>query len=54
MSEEATKQTRRQEEMMSYIVKLAHSEDFRGFVDEIERGLESAEDTAAIHAALGV
>ena len=54
MSEEATKQSRRQEEMMSYIVKLAHSEEFRGFVDEIERGLETAEDTAAIHAALGV
>mmetsp|Transcript_18757 Transcript_18757/g.34851 ORF Transcript_18757/g.34851 Transcript_18757/m.34851 type:complete len:290 (-) Transcript_18757:620-1489(-) len=43
----------RQEEIMSYIVRLAHNEEFRGFVDELERGLESAEDTAAIHAAFG-
>ena len=39
---------------MSYIVQLAHSEEFRGFVDELERGLELGEDTAAIHAALGL
>lgn len=50
---EDIKQCARQEEMMSFIVRLAHSEEFRGFVDELERGLESAGDTAAIHAALG-
>ena len=54
------KQYQRQEEVMNYIVRLAHSEEFRGFVDELERGLETMmmgseeEDTSAIpHAALG-
>jgi hypothetical protein len=46
--------SRRRESIVNYIVQLAHSEDFRGFVDEIERGLEYASDTAAIHAALGL
>ncbi|KAL9179771.1 hypothetical protein ACHAXT_007741 [Thalassiosira profunda] len=50
---EKAQQSQKQEQIMSYIAKLAHSEEFRGFVDEIERGLESARDTAAIHAALG-
>jgi hypothetical protein len=27
---------------MNYIVQLAHSEEFRGFVDEFERGLTSS------------
>jgi hypothetical protein len=45
--------SRRRESIVNYIVQLAHSEEFRGFVDEIERGLEFASDTAAIHAALG-
>ncbi|KAL7553620.1 hypothetical protein ACHAWF_016924 [Thalassiosira exigua] len=45
---------RRRDELTSYMVRLAHSEEFRGFVDELERGLESAPDTAAIRAALGV
>ena len=44
----------RRECIVNYIVQLAHSEEFRGFVDEIERGLECAPDTAAIHAALGL
>ena len=43
----------RRESVMNYIVQLAHSQDFRGFVNEIERGLEYGEDTAAIQAALG-
>ena len=47
-------QTPRQEAIVNYLVQLAHSQDFRGFVDEIERGLEYGDDTAAIHAALGV
>ncbi len=45
--------SRRRECIVNYIVQLAHSEEFRGFVDEIERGLECTPDTAAIHAALG-
>ena len=28
--------------IMNYIIQLAHSEDFKGFVEEFERGLESA------------
>ena len=51
---EETKWYQSQEAMMSYIVQLAHSEEFRGFVDELECGLESATDTAAIHAAFGL
>jgi len=39
---------------MSYIVQLTHSEEFRGFVDKLERGLELGEDTTVIHAALGL
>ena len=27
----------RQESVLNYIIQLAHSEEFRGFVDEIER-----------------
>lgn len=50
----AVLQTPRQEAIVNYLVQLAHSQDFRGFVDEIERGLEYGDDTAAIHAALGV
>jgi hypothetical protein len=47
------KQQRRKDEILSYIVRLAHDEEFRGFVDEVERGLEMAPDTAGVHAALG-
>jgi hypothetical protein len=50
----AEMQTPRQEAIVNYLVQLAHSQDFCGFVDEIERGLEYGDDTAAIHAALGV
>ena len=39
---EEIQQCQRQEEMMSYITKLAHSEEFRGFVHELERGLDSS------------
>ncbi|KAL3800175.1 hypothetical protein HJC23_001096 [Cyclotella cryptica] len=49
-----TRQSRRNDEIHSYIVRLVHDEDFRGFVDEIERGLLSAPDTAGILLALGV
>lgn len=42
------KQSHRQDELLSYIVRLAHDEDFLGFVDEIERGLQSAPETAAM------
>ena len=51
---EETKWYQSQEAMMSYIVQLAHSEELRGFVGGLEHGLESALDTAAIHAAFGV
>ena len=50
---DAGNSSRRRECIVNYIVQLAHSEEFRGFVDEIERGLECTPDTAAIHAALG-
>jgi len=50
---EESAQGQRREEIMSYIVRLAHDEEFRGFVDELERGLESASDTAALTAAFG-
>eukprot|EP00984_Skeletonema_dohrnii_P003001 scaffold1014_cov142-Skeletonema_dohrnii-CCMP3373.AAC.12 len=42
------KQYRRKDEIMSYIVKLAHDEDFRGFVDELERGLEAVDGTTGV------
>ena len=42
------KQYRRKDELMSYIVKLAHDEDFRGFVDELERGLEAVDGTTRV------
>lgn len=42
------KQYRRKDELMSYIVKLAHDEDFRGFVDELERGLEAVDGSAGV------
>lgn len=42
------KQYRRKDELLSYIVKLAHDEDFRGFVDELERGLEAVDGTAGV------
>ncbi len=51
-SEEST-QGQQREEIMTYIVRLAHNEEFRGFVDELERSLESASDTAALTAAFG-
>ena len=41
-------QSHRQDELLSYIVRLAHDEEFLGFVDEIERGLQSAPETAAM------
>ncbi len=47
-NEAAAKQYRRKDELMSYIVKLAHDEDFRGFVDELERGLETADGSAGV------
>jgi hypothetical protein len=46
------KQYRRKDELLSYIVKLAHDEDFLGFVDELERGLETAGDSAGIFRSL--
>ena len=46
------KQYRRKDELLSYIVKLAHDEDFRGFVDELERGLEAVDGTAGVHSSL--
>ena len=51
---EAKNQYQRQEGMMAYIVELAYSGEFRVFVDELERSLELALDTAAIHAAFGL
>ncbi|KAK1747820.1 hypothetical protein QTG54_001783 [Skeletonema marinoi] len=42
------KQYRRKDDIMSYIVKLAHDEDFRGFVDELERGLEAVDGTTGV------
>ncbi len=43
ISEEHMSQVQhRQESIMNYIVQLAHSEEFRGFVDELERGLISS------------
>lgn len=41
ISEEQASKYRR-ESIMNYIVQLAHSEEFRGFVDEFERGLISS------------
>ena len=52
-SVEEAKQYRRKDELLSYIVRLAHDEDFRGFVDELERGLELAAGSNGIHAAFG-
>lgn len=46
-------QTRRQDEILSYIVRLSHDEDFLGFVEEIERGLQSAPETAGVYNAMG-
>ena len=46
------KQYRRKDELLSYIVKLAHDEDFRGFVDELERGLEAVDGTAGVYNSL--
>jgi hypothetical protein len=43
----------RQESIMNYIVQLAHSEEFRGFVDELERGLISSVGGVGSWAALG-
>ena len=51
---EVKKQCQRREDIMSYVAKLAHSEEFLGFVEELERGLEGSQDTAAIHAAFGL
>jgi len=39
---------RRKDELLSYVVKLAHDEDFQGFVDELERGLEAVNGTAGV------
>lgn len=47
------KQTRRQNELFSYIVRLAHDEEFRQYVDEVERGLQSAPETEEMYNALG-
>lgn len=47
------RQNHRKDELLSYIVRLAHDEEFRGFVDEIERGLQLTPDTAGVHSALG-
>ena len=46
------KQARRKDELLSYIVRLSHDEDFLGFVDEIERGLQSAPETAGVYNAM--
>ena len=43
---EEMKQCQQREEMMSYITKLIHSEDFGGFVEELQKGLARSEDTA--------
>jgi hypothetical protein len=42
------RQYRRKDELLSYVVKLAHDEDFQGFVDELERGLEAVNGTAGV------
>jgi hypothetical protein len=42
------RQYRRKDDLLSYIVKLAHDKDFRGFVDELERGLDAVNGTAGV------
>ena len=49
-----SRQTRHQDEILSYIVRLAHDEEFQGYVDEIERGLQMAPETAGIYDSWGV
>jgi hypothetical protein len=44
----AAKQYRRKEELLSYVFKLSHDEDFQGFVEELERGLEAVDGTAGV------
>mmetsp|Transcript_17885 Transcript_17885/g.39643 ORF Transcript_17885/g.39643 Transcript_17885/m.39643 type:complete len:101 (+) Transcript_17885:633-935(+) len=34
------KQIRRRDDLMAYITKLSQDEDFKGYVDEIERSLD--------------
>ena len=51
---EDSRQTRHQDEILSYIVRLAHDEEFQGYVDEIERGLQMAPETAGIYDSWGV
>lgn len=51
-NDSVAKQYRRKDELLSYIVKLAHDEDFRGFVDELERGLEAVDGTAGVYNSL--
>jgi hypothetical protein len=50
--EASAMQYRRKDELLSYIVKLSQDEDFCGFVDEIQRGLEAAGDNAGIYRSL--
>ena len=54
VEEQSAREARRQDELLSYIVRLAHDEEFRQFVDEIERGLELAPETAGIYSAMGL
>ncbi|KAL7473443.1 hypothetical protein ACHAXS_013884 [Conticribra weissflogii] len=48
---EETSRCRRKDELLSYVVRLAHDENFRGFVDELERSMKLAPDCSGIYAA---
>mmetsp|Transcript_18451 Transcript_18451/g.35162 ORF Transcript_18451/g.35162 Transcript_18451/m.35162 type:complete len:315 (+) Transcript_18451:127-1071(+) len=50
---EESSRFRRKDELLSYVVRLAHDENFRGFVDELERSIQLAPDCSGIHAAFG-
>jgi hypothetical protein len=47
-SVEELRHDRRNDEILSYMVRLSQDEDFKGFVDEIERGLQSSSEGAAL------
>ena len=47
-NETLAKQYRRKDEVLAYIVKLAQNEEFRGFVDELERGLDTVESSKCL------
>jgi hypothetical protein len=53
LTAEDPRQNRRQDELLSYMVRLVNDEEFRQLVDEIERGLQSAPETAGVHHAMG-